>query len=132
PTAPTFQIVGVAPEVWICGVIAFMAWTKSRGVTAVIPYVPSAQRILSHRPACPACHVRPLFQTAAIVLRRMRQLGLCFYCGRPTFRPFDHALARYAWSYTLDHIIPACAVAKQKYGRSSPKRTNKIRRCKRV
>jgi hypothetical protein len=24
----------------ICGVIAFMAWTKSRGITGVIPYFP--------------------------------------------------------------------------------------------
>ena len=29
-----------AQAVAICGVIAFMAWTKSRGITVVIPYFP--------------------------------------------------------------------------------------------
>lgn len=28
----------------ICGAIAVMAWTKSRGMTVVIPYVPHARR----------------------------------------------------------------------------------------
>jgi hypothetical protein len=69
--------------------------------------------------------------TAAIVLRRtIRQFaaGPCFYCGRPTFRPFGYPSTRYHWSHTRDHVVPVCAVAKDKYGKSSPKRTQKIRR----
>jgi hypothetical protein len=30
----------------ICGVIAFMAWTKSHGITVVIPYIPRGHKIL--------------------------------------------------------------------------------------
>jgi hypothetical protein len=34
------KLVLAAQAVAICGVIAFMAWTKSRGITGVIPYFP--------------------------------------------------------------------------------------------
>jgi hypothetical protein len=55
------------------------------------------------------------------------EAGPCFYCGRPTFQPFGYTSTRYFWSHTRDHVVPVCAVAKEKYGKSSPKRTNKIR-----
>jgi hypothetical protein len=38
-----------AQAVAICGVIAFMAWTKSRGITFVIPYFPHRRTSLAVR-----------------------------------------------------------------------------------
>ena len=34
------------------------------------------------------------------------EAGPCFYCGRPTFRPFDHRADSYPWAHTRDHVIP--------------------------
>lgn len=51
----------------------------------------------------------PVNQTTAIVLRRSIwhfDAGPCFYCGRPTFRPFDRHATRYVWSHTRDHVVP--------------------------
>jgi hypothetical protein len=41
-----------AQAVAICGVIAFMAWTKARHITAVIPYFPHRRVGLVR--ACPS------------------------------------------------------------------------------
>ncbi len=66
--------------------------------------------------------------TTAIVLRRTIrhfEAGPCFYCSGLTFRPYTRT--HYPWAQTRNHVFPASAIAKQKYGKSSTKRTQKIR-----
>jgi hypothetical protein len=39
------KVLVVAQALAICGVIAVLAWTKARGITAVVPYVPHGRSL---------------------------------------------------------------------------------------